>query len=220
MPLKWRQQWVSDEIFESAGVFDVNNDGVLDIVSGAFWYQGPDFRKKHFIGPVRAEGEYFDDFSTIALDVNGDGYLDFLTGGWWGNTIRWRENPKGDPKQTWTEHVIAETGNVETTRGWDVDSDGLLEIIPNTPRHVRSRCSNSRPTRMARVSAHSTSTWCMNFQISRGTGSGAAISPVTAGWTFCSTTGGWRRRQIPGRASGSGTRTSNWRANAGRGRER
>lgn len=98
MPLKWRQQWVSDEIFESAGVFDVNNDGVLDIVSGAFWYQGPDFRKKHFIGPVRAEGEYFDDFSTIALDVNGDGYLDFLTGGWWGNTIRWRENPKGDPK--------------------------------------------------------------------------------------------------------------------------
>ena len=133
MPLKWRQQWVSDEIFESAGVFDVNNDGVLDIVSGAFWYQGPDFRKKHFIGPVRAEGEYFDDFSTIAVDVNGDGYLDFLTGGWWGNTIRWRENPKGDPKQTWTEHVIAQTGNVETTRGWDVDSDGLLEIIPNTP---------------------------------------------------------------------------------------
>ena len=33
MPLKWKKVWVSDETFESAGVFDVNNDGVLDIVS-------------------------------------------------------------------------------------------------------------------------------------------------------------------------------------------
>jgi hypothetical protein len=133
MPLKWRKVWVSDETFESAGVFDVNNDGVLDIVSGGFWYQGPDFRKKHGVGPVKPAGEYFDDFSTIALDVNGDGYLDFVTGGWWGNALRWRENPKGDPKKTWDEHVIGETGNIETTRAWDLDGDGVIEIVPNTP---------------------------------------------------------------------------------------
>ncbi len=132
MPVKWKKVWVSDENFESAGVFDVNNDGVLDIVSGAFWYQGPDFRKKHFIGNVRPEGEYFDDFSTIALDVNGDGFLDFVTGGWWGNTLRWRENPRGESKP-WPEHVIAETGSIETTRAWDIDGDGQLEIVPNTP---------------------------------------------------------------------------------------
>ena len=84
MPLKWKRVWISDETYESAGVFDVNGDGVLDIVSGAFWYQGPDFRKKHFIAAVRPEGEYFDDFSTIVLDVNGDGRLDVITGGWWG----------------------------------------------------------------------------------------------------------------------------------------
>jgi hypothetical protein len=29
--------------------------------------------------------------------------------------------------------VIAEVGNVETTRAWDVDGDGQLEIVPNTP---------------------------------------------------------------------------------------
>jgi hypothetical protein len=112
----------------------VNNDGVPDIVSGAFWYEGPDFRKKRFIGPVRAEAEYFDDFSTIPMDVNGDGRMDYITGGWWGGTVRWRENP-GDPKKQWPEHVIGECGNVETTRAWDVDRDGVLEIVPNTPGH-------------------------------------------------------------------------------------
>ncbi|MEI6085054.1 MAG: VCBS repeat-containing protein [Verrucomicrobiota bacterium] len=133
MPVKWKKVWIADEGYESVGVFDVNNDGVLDIVSGAFWYQGPDFRQKHSIGPVGKYGEYYDDFSTIALDVNGDGYLDFVTGGWWGNTLRWRENPQGDPKKEWPEHIIAEVGNVETTRAWDIDGDGQIEILPNTP---------------------------------------------------------------------------------------
>lgn len=132
MPLKFRKQLIADERYETAGCFDVNNDGVLDIVSGAWWYEGPDFRQAHPIGEVQAVGEYYDDFSTIPLDVNGDGYLDFVTGGWWGNTLRWRENPR-DPEQEWPEHVIAEVGNVETTRAWDVDGDGQVELVPNTP---------------------------------------------------------------------------------------
>jgi hypothetical protein len=132
MPLKWKRVWVADETFESAGVFDVDGDGVPDIVSGAFWYKGPDFRKKFPVAPVKAFGEYYDDFSTIAMDVNGDGRMDFVTGGWWGNSLRWRENP-GDPKKEWPEHVIGETGNVETTRAWDIDGCGTPEVVPNTP---------------------------------------------------------------------------------------
>ncbi len=132
MPLKWRKVWISDETFESAGVFDVDGDGVLDIVSGGYWYKGPDFRKKHQIGEIKAVGEYYDDFSTIPLDINGNGRLDFITGGWWGGNLRWRENP-ADPTKPWPEHVIGETGNVETTRGWDIDGCGVPEIVPNTP---------------------------------------------------------------------------------------
>jgi hypothetical protein len=132
MPLRFQKRLIADERYESAGAFDVNNDGVLDIVSGAYWYEGPDFKKQYLIGEVRAEGEYFDDFSTIPMDVNGDGYLDFITGGWWGNTLRWRENP-GPKGGEWPEHVIAECGSVETTRAWDVDGDGELEVVPNTP---------------------------------------------------------------------------------------
>ena len=133
MPVKWRKVVVSSEVFESAGVFDVDGDGVLDIVSGGYWYRGPDFRQKLVISEtLRRYNDYYDEFSTIAMDIDGDGRLDVVTGGWWGNTLRWRQNP-GDPRQPWPEHIIAEVGNIETTRAWDIDGDGDREIIPNTP---------------------------------------------------------------------------------------
>ena len=85
--------------------------------------------------------------------------MDFVTGGWWGNALRWRENP-ADPTKPWTEHLIAETSNIETTRAWDVDGDGRLELIPNTPctrdvriyklkvdKHGRGSTRSNSPTR-------------------------------------------------------------------------
>lgn len=129
--IEWEKIRISDERYESAGVFDVNNDGQPDIVSGGFWYEGPDW-KKHPLREVLAADEYYDDFSTIPMDVNGDGYLDFITGGWWGQKLQWVENPKGEVKE-WKTHEIDECGNIETTRAWDVDGDGELEIVPNTP---------------------------------------------------------------------------------------
>lgn len=132
MPLKWKKIWVSDETFESCGVFDVNGDGHPDIVSGQFWYEGPDFRKKHEIGSVQKAYEYHDAFSEIPMDVNGDGYMDFITGGFWGGSLRWRENP-GKAGGQWKEHIIAKTPSIETTRAWDFDGDGILEIFPNHP---------------------------------------------------------------------------------------
>ncbi|MBT3273765.1 MAG: VCBS repeat-containing protein, partial [Spirochaetales bacterium] len=73
MQLKFSKTLIADERFESAAFIDVNNDGHLDIVSGAYWYEGPDFEKVHPVGPVLADGEYFDDFSTIPLDISGNG---------------------------------------------------------------------------------------------------------------------------------------------------
>ncbi|MFC1453263.1 FG-GAP repeat domain-containing protein [Verrucomicrobiota bacterium] len=132
MPLKWRKRLIADERYEACGVFDVNNDGVLDVVSGAYWYEGPDFKKPHKIGDVRAEGEYFDDFSNIPLDVNGNGWTDYVTGAWWGGVLRWHENP-GDSDAEWPVHDIGECGNIERACAWDVDGDGVVEIVPNTP---------------------------------------------------------------------------------------
>ena len=132
MPLQFRKVLITPERFESAGVFDVNGDGIPDIVSGDFWYEGPDFKKQHRLTYLDPKGDYFDDFSTLPLDVNGDGHIDFITGGWWGAALRWLENP-GVPGKLWPEHIIADTGSIETTRAWDVDGDGELEYVPNTP---------------------------------------------------------------------------------------
>src|ERR1700732_912172 len=67
-PLKFIKRQIASESFESVDVFDVNNDKIPDIVSGAFWYEGPGYIKRHYIGPGKQFGEYWDDFSTIPLD--------------------------------------------------------------------------------------------------------------------------------------------------------
>ncbi len=111
----------------------MNGDSVPDIVSGEFWYQGPDFRRKHRLCSLPPVGDYYDDFSTIPMDVDGDGKMDFITGGYFGASLFWRENP-GVPGVQWKTHLLVETGHIETTRAWDVDGDGELEIVPNTPQ--------------------------------------------------------------------------------------
>jgi hypothetical protein len=130
--IRFRKQMVAAESFETAGVFDVNKDKQMDIVSGAFWYEGPGFLKRHYIGSPSRFGEYYDDFSTIPMDVDGDGWTDFITGGWTDSAIYWRRNP-GNNKGTWKNIIIGKTGNVETTRAWDIDGDGKQEIVSNNP---------------------------------------------------------------------------------------
>jgi len=122
---------VASESFESVNVFDVDNDGVPDIFSGSFWYKGPDFVNRTHVGTLKRFGEYYDDFSTIIADLNSDGNTDVITGGWFEGTLIWKENP--GKAGVWKEHVIARCGNIETTRAWDIDGDGVPEIIPNTP---------------------------------------------------------------------------------------
>ncbi len=66
------------------------------------------------------------------MDINGNGYNDFITGGWFGCALRWMENP-GNEKDEWKEHIIDKCGNIETISAWDIDNDGVPEIVPNCP---------------------------------------------------------------------------------------
>jgi hypothetical protein len=122
---------VASEAFESVNVFDVDKDGVVDLVSGSFWYKGPDFIRRKFIGPIKRTNEYYENFSAIVWDLNNDGNKDIIDGGWFEGKLIWKENPGKDGP--WKEHLIARTGNIETTRSWDIDNDGVPEIVPNTP---------------------------------------------------------------------------------------
>lgn len=130
-PIHFTKHKVSSETYESVGVADINADGHPDLISGAFWYEGPTFIQRHFITEVKRVQEYWDDFSTIPIDVNGDGKMDIITGGWFEAKLFWLENPGNNGP--WKKHVIDETGNIETTRAYDLDGDGHLEIIPNNP---------------------------------------------------------------------------------------
>lgn len=133
--LKFERERISDAAFEAASASDLNRDGKLDIVSGGFWYAGPDFKHRHKICDVRLESEYLDDFSDYPLDVNGDGYPDIVTGGWFGQTLQWRENPKGGTGE-WKVHDVVKCGPIETIRFWDVDGDGHVEAVPNAAGKV------------------------------------------------------------------------------------
>ena len=92
-PIRFEKKQIAAESYESVAVFDVNGDKKPDLVSGAFWYEGPDFINRYFIKEVARHGEYWDDFATIPLDVNGDGKMDFITGGWFNKKLRWLQNP-------------------------------------------------------------------------------------------------------------------------------
>ncbi|GMV99014.1 MAG: hypothetical protein AMXMBFR84_01530 [Candidatus Hydrogenedentota bacterium] len=130
-PLQFDRERIGTVTYEAASAFDVDKDGVIDIVSGEYWFKGPDFKEQIKICDIMPNGDYYDDFSNYHADVNGDGYDDIITGAWWGEGLKWRENPKGQ-KTEWTTHDIAKTGNVERPYFFDMDGDGFDECVPNT----------------------------------------------------------------------------------------
>ncbi len=99
---------MSDQFFSEGAAFgDFNHDGVMDVVSGPYWYEGPDFQKRHEIYPAgKFDGAhgYSDNFLAFAHDFNGDGWTDVLVIGFPGIDASWYENP-GTRDQPWRRHV-------------------------------------------------------------------------------------------------------------------
>ena len=120
--------------YPACGVIDVNQDGKLDIVSGGFWYEAPDW-KKHFLREVEVIRGRFDDYSNLELDVNADGWTDIISVNYRSKSLFWLEHPgeiiKTRPETPWTKHVIDTPGPMETGRLHDIDGDGKLDILPN-----------------------------------------------------------------------------------------
>jgi hypothetical protein len=131
MTVRFNKRLIDTVPYEAAAVFDVNNDGFLDIICGEYWYEGPEFTIKHKICDVEPVGEYYDDFCDYGMDVNGDGWLDIITGGWFGETLRWRQNSRGEA--LWAVHNVDQCGPIETIRFIDIDGCGVPEVFPNTP---------------------------------------------------------------------------------------
>src|SRR6478609_4332073 len=47
-PLKFKKIQLHDQFWSEGATFgDLNNDGINDIVAGPWWWEGPDFKKRH-----------------------------------------------------------------------------------------------------------------------------------------------------------------------------
>ena len=103
----YRKLQLSDQFFcEGATFADLNNDGHPDAISGPYWYEGPDFTKRHELFPPLAFDplKYSDNFFAFAHDFNADGWIDVLVLGFPGVDASWYQNP-GAAGGPWRRYV-------------------------------------------------------------------------------------------------------------------
>ena len=73
--ISWETKKLSADFYgEGAFHGDFNKDGAVDVVSGPYWYEGPDFAKKHEYRPAKKYDpkQYSDNFLTFVHDFNND----------------------------------------------------------------------------------------------------------------------------------------------------
>ena len=115
---------------EGVTVFDMDRDGNLDVTSGAYWYQAPDWTRHEFRAARPFGGEFVDDNGEFAIDVNGDGYPDIISSGWDEDGIFYYENPK-KLGVMWPKVKIAPSKATEGMIMVDIDGDGTPDILPS-----------------------------------------------------------------------------------------
>ena len=143
---------------EGADAGDFNHDGKLDVASGPFWYEGPEFKIRHeyrsaaktskikqadgteitipgYKGALGNENDYSDNFFTWCYDVNQDGWTDILLVGLPGTPLFYYENPKGkkdaEGREWWPKYKVVDIVDNESPMLVDINGDGKPEVICN-----------------------------------------------------------------------------------------
>lgn len=135
------KQELSNEFWAEGACFgDINRDGVADVISGPFWYEGPTFKVRHeyapadhvskskrngaevtfrgYKGGLGNENEYSANFFAHSADINGDGWTDILILGFPGENSWWFENPGKGVTTHWKRHVALDVTDNESPAGW------------------------------------------------------------------------------------------------------
>jgi putative heme-binding domain-containing protein len=119
---------------EGADFGDFDGDGKLDVVSGPFWYAGPEFRVRTAYAPERAFSikGYSDHFFSWAHDIDSDGDQDILAVPIPGRPAHWFENPGKETaraKGEWKKHLALSYVGGESPAFADLTGDGKPELI-------------------------------------------------------------------------------------------
>ena len=97
---RFRMQRIDDFYYSwGAAAADINRDGILDIVTGPYYYLGPDYTTRREIYLARTANpstQYPNDsMQTFAYDFTGDGWPDVLDMGASGQPLHLYVNPEG-----------------------------------------------------------------------------------------------------------------------------
>ena len=127
-----RLQLTADYYSEGCNIGDVNQDGVIDVVSGPYWYAGPEYKTKHEIYPPKLQPlDYWaDNFFSWVHDFNGDGWNDVLTVGFPGDPAYVYENPTNAGFDThWQKHTVFDWVSNESPQFTQIVGDERPELI-------------------------------------------------------------------------------------------
>ena len=130
--IKFGKQTLSDLYYsEGANFADFNNDKKMDIVSGPYWYEAPEYKKKHEIYPVKAFSKtsgYANSFFSFPYDFNNDGWMDILAWGLPGSPATVYVN-KQNKEGHWQAHKVFSSVGHESPVFADIDNDGQPELL-------------------------------------------------------------------------------------------
>lgn len=115
---------------EGACFADIDGDDANDVVSGPYWYRGPEFRERFAYtsgGPYSIKA-YSEHFFSFAHDFNNDDRPDILVVGFPGAAAHWFANP-GTVDGKWTQHVAIDDVSNESPIFDDITGDGIPELI-------------------------------------------------------------------------------------------
>jgi hypothetical protein len=126
----YRAQRISDYSYAwSAAVADVNHDGIKDIVTGPYYYLGPDYTVRHelYRSQTFSPGtEFALDMVNFAYDFTGDGWPDVLSTDL--RPISLYVNPKGESRR-WNGYLVMPQVTSEIVLFKDIDGDGKPEVV-------------------------------------------------------------------------------------------
>jgi hypothetical protein len=127
----FRKVTLSNEFYAEGATFgDLDRDGVMDVIAGPFWYEGPDYRTRHeyYAAKPFDPQNYSDNFFAYVHDFDSDGWSDILIIGFPGKDASWYENP-GASRGGWQRHVVFEGVDNESPTWTDLTGDGRPEIV-------------------------------------------------------------------------------------------